>query len=282
MDDEFDVAESPPTILIANDQEWTARAIESIFAAQYRVVRAFTAREALEKAASSNPDLVILDQQLPDYSGVEVCRRLRADPRFGAALPIIITTAGPSGREQRLAAYAAGAWDFYGQPLDADALLHKATVYHKAYRDLSRIRQGLLVDPDTGLYTRRGLARRATEAMCEARRSGRTVACVGWSIATPGESAPVDRASRAMRIHGRAADAIGVIARGEFAIVAPGTDAAGAATLAHRFRDLLAQACDIPAAEVRTNVIVIDDPAAHATDGDALLQELATAAQAKQ
>ncbi|MGH7593037.1 MAG: response regulator, partial [Gemmatimonadales bacterium] len=108
-------ADEPRLILIANDQEWTSRAVESILAANgYQVVRASTALQAMDLLETHQPDLLILDLQLPDYSGTELCRRLRADPRFGQFLPVIITTAGPSGREQRLAAYQAGAWEFYG------------------------------------------------------------------------------------------------------------------------------------------------------------------------
>src|SRR5262245_2013772 len=89
-----------PLVLIANDQEWTARSVESIlFANGYRVLRTYTATETLEVAGTALPDMVILDQQLPDFSGGEVCRRLREDPRFGASLPVFITTAGPSGRQ---------------------------------------------------------------------------------------------------------------------------------------------------------------------------------------
>ena len=95
-------------VLIANDHEWTARSIETILVANgLRVVRTFTGHETLAAAARELPDLFILDHQLPDISGVAVCAALRADPRFGASAPIMITTAGPSGRQQRLAAYEA-------------------------------------------------------------------------------------------------------------------------------------------------------------------------------
>src|ERR1019366_9632360 len=97
--------ENGPLVLIANDQEWTGRAVESILVATgYRVVHALTATQALEVARRVSPDLAILDLQLPDFSGVEVCRQLRSDPQFGPSLPIIITTAGPSGRPQRATA----------------------------------------------------------------------------------------------------------------------------------------------------------------------------------
>ena len=98
-----DMSQRPPLVLIANDQEWSARSLESILAPNgYAVLRAYTGIQALERARTARPDLVILDAQMPDVHGVDVCRELRGDPRFSATTPIIITTAGPSGRTQRL------------------------------------------------------------------------------------------------------------------------------------------------------------------------------------
>lgn len=264
-----------PLILIANDQEWTARAVESILVANgYRVLRAFTARETLEIAASIDPDLVILDQQLPDFTGVEVCRRLRADPRFGAALPVIITTAGSSGRQQRLDAYAAGAWEFYGQPLDAEALLHKLRVYLAAYGHARRLRDSALIDTETGLYSRVGLARRATELLGEARRTGRAVACARWSM---GDDLGADRVAEVAGVfksQGRAADALGRIAPREFAIVAPDTGPDGAERMAERLRGILALAAGADSATVRASVLSVEDPVLLPEDGEALLIRL--------
>ena len=126
-------AAAPPLVLIANDQEWAARSLESILGPNgYSVIRAHTGRQALERARQAEPDLVILDAQMPDMHGIDICRALRDDPRFGATTPIIITTAGPSGRAQRLEAYRAGAWEFLGQPLDGEARLLKLRTYAQA------------------------------------------------------------------------------------------------------------------------------------------------------
>src|SRR5438552_14552522 len=98
----------PGRILIANDQEWAARSVETILVAEgYEVQRAYTGRQALQRALESPPDLVILDSQMPDLSGAEVCRQLLEDPRVGPATPIVLMTAGPAGRQQRLEALEA-------------------------------------------------------------------------------------------------------------------------------------------------------------------------------
>src|ERR671914_2695061 len=172
-------AQSTPLVLIANDQEWSARSLESILGPSgYSVVRAYTGLQALERARTAQPDIIILDAQMPDLHGFEVCRQLRSDPRFSANTPLIITTSGPSGRTQRLEAYRAGAWEFLGQPLDGEALLFKLNTFLQCKREVDALREENLLDPGTGLYNMRGLSRRAREIGAEAFRRRDPIACV--------------------------------------------------------------------------------------------------------
>ena len=81
-------APATPLVLIANDQEWSARSLESILGPSgYSVVRAYTGQQALERVRTAQPDIIILDAQMPDLHGFEVCRQLRSDPRFSANTP---------------------------------------------------------------------------------------------------------------------------------------------------------------------------------------------------
>jgi PleD family two-component response regulator len=177
-----DKAPAAPLVLIANDQEWSARSIESILGPNgYNVVRAYTGQQALERARTAQPDLIILDAQMPDMHGFEVCRALRSDPRFSATTPIVITTSGPSGRSQRLEAYQAGAWEFLGQPLDGESLLLKLATFLQSKREVDSLREESLLDPGSGLYNMRGLARRAKEIGAEAFRRRDPLACVVFS-----------------------------------------------------------------------------------------------------
>ena len=133
-------------ILIANDQEWTARSLESVLAPHgYEILRAFTGQQALDRVRSGQPALILLDAQLPDIHGFDVCRTLRSDPSTGPGVPIIITTAGPSGRAQKLEATRAGAWDFFGQPLDGELVLAKVETFLRAADALRAIRAEALM-----------------------------------------------------------------------------------------------------------------------------------------
>jgi PleD family two-component response regulator len=242
-----------PLVLIANDQEWSARSLESILSPNgFRVVRAFTAHQALEGVRQHQPDVIVLDAQMPDMHGFDVCRSLREDQLVGPATPIIITTAGPSGRSQRIEAFEAGAWEFFGQPLDGDTLLLKLRTFLRGKLELDRVSGETLLDPVSGLYSRRGLAHRAREMGSDASRRHEPLACVVLG-AEADETEPSDGVDdgasqldalvgQLLRRASRVSDAVGRIGSGEYAILAPSTGAAGATRLATRLGSALESA----------------------------------------
>ena len=77
----------------------------------------------------------------PDIPGIELCQRLRDDPELPPSTPIVMTTAGPASRTQRLDAYRAGVWEFLSQPVDAEALLLKLDAFVRAKREIDRSRE---------------------------------------------------------------------------------------------------------------------------------------------
>ncbi|MEO8448711.1 MAG: response regulator [Gemmatimonadota bacterium] len=236
-----DLGRDRPCVLIANDQEWAARSLGSLLEAEgFRVVRSFTGARALEQARKERPDLVVLDRQMPDVDGLEICRRLRSDPEFGPSLPVIITTAGPSGRATRMEAHKAGAWVFHGSPLDTELLLAQIRAFLAAKPAAGQAPEENLADPETGLYSARGLLRRAKEILSGPGRRGPPFACV---ILTPDlrESSPhvvAQRLENVLRRASRSADAIGRLGETQFGIVAPATGKAGAERLVSRLEGL--------------------------------------------
>lgn len=285
-------AASTPLVLIANDQEWSARSLESILGpAGYSVVRAYTGQQALERARTTRPDLVILDAQMPDMHGFEVCRALRADPRLGTTVPIIITTSGPSGRTQRLEAYRAGAWEFLGQPIDGEALLLRLNTFLQAKQEVDAHHDEQLIDPTTGLYNMRGLARRAREIGAAAFRRRESVACAVFSPELASDDGDVaeeemtrlaDQVGLVFQRAGRASDAIGRLGQAEFAVIAPGTGPDGIVRMATRFGTAV-EASPIPvrggerAVRLRTGYCAVPDFADAPIDAVELLLRATTA-----
>jgi len=242
-------ATRPLLVLIANDQEWSARSLETILGPRgYAVLRSYNARQTLDLARRVRPDVVIVDVRLPDGDGFEVCRTLRDPGYLGLATPILVTSSDPGHRGQQVAAYAAGAWDYVLLPLDGEVLIHKLDTFTAAKRETDRLREEGLLDPVTGLYNARGLARRAREIGAEASRRRDALACVAL-IPAPGDGSAFDDATSddvvsrvaerlggLLRRTGRTSDAVGRLGRTEFAIIAPATEAAGAQRLAERVR----------------------------------------------
>ncbi len=236
-----------PLILVANDHEWSARSLESILLPEgYGVVRAKSGKEALEAIDRTCPDLILLDLQMPDISGIDVCRLVREGSRFDPTVPVLITTAGTGGREARLEAIEAGAWDFLYQPIDRDILLAKFRVYLSARLAARDLRRAQLVDTTSGLYTVDGLVRRGEEMIADAKRHGHAIAWVvlrpfvtgengGVEGARDTEAAPLEGTmARLLQTSARRADAAGHLGDLEFALVAPRTESAGVHGLVNR------------------------------------------------
>ncbi len=77
---------------------------------------------ALPAAAAEKPDLILLDVNLPDMTGIEVCRALKADPRTGH-IPVLMLTGEARAVETRVEGLDAGADDYMFKPVSPRVLL---------------------------------------------------------------------------------------------------------------------------------------------------------------
>ena len=246
----IDAQGAPPLVLLANDQEWSSRSLESVLGPRgFATVRAFTGKQALDLIRTTRADAVIVDVGLPDISGLDVCRLLREEPAFQSGTPIILLTSGTPTRAQRLEAYRAGAWELLSEPYDIDALVLKLDLFVRAKREADRTLESGLLDPATGVYNARGLARRAREIGAEAARRRTGLACIAFAAHAEGaaagdssvdlDSLVVARLSEVCRQSARVSDAVGRLGRAELVIIAPFTDAAGAERIVSRVRTLV-------------------------------------------
>ncbi len=114
------------TILIVDDNEAHRYALaRSLGAAGFAITPARNGNEALALAAQEHPDLVLLDIHLPDVSGFEVCRRLKAEPQT-SRIPVAIHTASEAA-SAAVAAKDAGADAFLTYPVEP---VHLLSVIH--------------------------------------------------------------------------------------------------------------------------------------------------------
>lgn len=109
-------------ILIADDVATNRIVLKvKLGAAFYETLQAASGRETIMAAGDSRPDLVLLDVEMPDMSGIEVCRALKADP-VTRDIPVVMVTAFRD-MDRKMAALAAGADEVFWKPLDEVVLL---------------------------------------------------------------------------------------------------------------------------------------------------------------
>src|SRR5262245_29536836 len=111
----------PEKILVADDDLDSLKLIGLMLQRKgYEVIAANTGAQALAKAASERPDLVILDVMMPDLSGYEVCRQMRTTPET-QGIPIIMFTA-KTMIDDKVAGFEAGADDYLTKPTHPEEL----------------------------------------------------------------------------------------------------------------------------------------------------------------
>jgi len=111
-------------ILVVDDDKGATGLIETIIqSVGYEPIIVNESSEAMDVAAQSKPDLILLDLMMPQPTGFQLCRMLRATPGFRLT-PIIIITA-LDDTDSRLVAFGAGANDYLTKPFHVGDLIEK-------------------------------------------------------------------------------------------------------------------------------------------------------------
>lgn len=111
-----------PTIMVVDSIPTNLNLLNQILKGLYRVKTANHGNTALELAIAVPPDLILIDMLMPGLDGLEICRRLKANPAT-AKVPVIFTTANPIGLECEQRGFEAGAVDYVQKPVTAPTLL---------------------------------------------------------------------------------------------------------------------------------------------------------------
>src|SRR5213595_1840471 len=227
----------PPQLLIASHNHGAGSELLQLAERRgYAVRRAHSGAQALEQAHAAPPDLVVLDESLTDMDAFAATRALRDDDHVGPGTPLLLLSAQRPSSPQHHTALRAGVWEFLRHPFNAEEVAAKLDTYVLLKLDGDRARRETSIADAAGFYTVRGLALRAQELTLQAFHHAQPLACVALApITTDGQNAAAVRLlGRALRATARRSDAIGRVGPGEFAVIAPGTDRAGAVLLAQR------------------------------------------------
>ena len=115
------------TILVVEDVELNRDLLMQLLEDKYRLVLAADGIAALERAAATKPDLILMDLSLPRMDGWEAARRMKADATL-ARIPIIALSAhAMRSHEER--ARESGCDDFLTKPIDETLLFETIARY---------------------------------------------------------------------------------------------------------------------------------------------------------
>ncbi|MGA6108920.1 two-component system response regulator [Pseudomonas solani] len=166
-----DLFSHDPVILIVDDQATHIRVLSEAVRDLAAVHIANGGPGTLEIARSCRPDVVLLDIEMPQMNGFEICRAFKADPKLCDASIIFVTS--HSEAENELKALESGALGFIQKPLN----LPVVRAHVKAHLSLrEQAKRVAYVDALTGLPNRSLLKDRAAQALQKARRGEGKVA----------------------------------------------------------------------------------------------------------
>ena len=201
-------------------------------------------REGLDAAFSTQPDLILLDVEMPDLDGFEVCRRLKADA-CTSAIPVIFLS-GACSTEEKIRGLDLGAADYVAKPFDPAELRARVRVSLRTKYLLDLLARKAMIDGLTGLWNRAYFEQRLPAEQAMADRTGRALACLmidldGFKHAndTCGHAFGdhvLREAARAMSENCRAHDVVCRYGGDEFAVLLPDSTLEQAAVLAERIR----------------------------------------------
>jgi diguanylate cyclase (GGDEF)-like protein len=265
----------PPLVMIVTRQEWVSLSVETLFSPRgYAALHGdYTGAQAQQRLRETPVDLLVVDRDLRDMSGLDLCRMARQKALVTPTTPIVLLGAGAWPQEEKLEALRSGAWEVCSLPTDSEQLFVQVDTWVRAklWADTARI-QGLL-DPVTGLYNAQGLLRRVAEVGASAQRHARPLGCVVLSAelapeptrtlaGNGGAENAMATVAATLRAQGRASDTIGRLSGTEFVIVAPDTDPAGVRGLVKRLRtaiDTMSATAGSPALRVRFGAYAVSN-----------------------
>lgn len=238
------------SILLVDDDPTVIRIFSRILCGFTPLRFATTGRTALKLARESAPDLVLLDVEMPDLSGFEICKAFKKDALL-AAVPIIFIT-GHDSPQLAAIGLQLGAADFIGKPPSASLLLARVKTYQQLKQLSDTVRSAVTMDFLTGALTRRRFEKAVSQDWLRTQRAERPLALLLADIddfaalnARAGEEAG-DGCLRAVAdalrsITRRSDDVLGRYAGGQFALFLPDTTRQAAEAVARRAVEAVAQ-----------------------------------------
>jgi len=158
------------TVLVVDDQQDNIDLMSEMLEDNDMVAfAADNGQEAFEIACREQPDVIVLDVQMPGMNGYEVCDLLKKETAT-MNIPVIFLTATHNSEDNIVRGLDLGAYDYVTKPFREAELVARIKVMAKIKQTEDIVREESYTDPLTGLYNRRFLEKRFEEELSRARR----------------------------------------------------------------------------------------------------------------
>ena len=139
-------------VLIVDDEQMSRMLLESILESVFTCFTAESGEEAIACCKANLPDLVLLDMNMPDINGLDVCTALKASPETNHIPVIFVTSTMDIDSEN--ACWEVGASDFVMKPVNASTLTHRIKTHLQNKLRTEFLEMMTFHDQLTGLYNR--------------------------------------------------------------------------------------------------------------------------------
>jgi two-component system, cell cycle response regulator len=241
------IPEVPNTnrVLVIDDSEPIHKLIEARLGPEgLDVTSELDGERGVERAIAEKPDLILLDIDLPDVDGFEVCRQLKDHPDT-KDIPVIFLT-GTTSTDSKVRGLDLGAVDYVTKPFDQVELRARVRAALRTKRLQDLLEHQSFLDGLTGLWNRGYLDQRVESELNIARRYGRPVSLILLDIDhfkqindTHGHlfgDIVLQGAAECLPIYARRSDIVTRYGGEEFAVLLADTGLRAAAYVAERLR----------------------------------------------
>lgn len=230
-----------PEILIVDDDASVVVSLRQVLREMGRIRFAGNGADALALVAETRPTLIVLDVELPDISGIEVCRKLKSQ-KSTADIPVLfITSHRESGFEEQV--FAAGAADYITKPLNPVVVAARTKMQLKYRAAIDLLESQARIDSLTGLANRRQFDEVLRDELRRARREPAPISLMMIDVdefkiyndhfGHPAGDACLARVAEVLfSVARRPADLAARYGGEEFGIILPNTEQEGAQAIA--------------------------------------------------
>lgn len=238
-------AADKPRILIVDDERFNLNTLHGLLKDDYKIMVATGGDQALKAAVTGRPDLILLDINMPEMDGYEVCRRLKEDA-LTKGVPVIFIT-GLTDADDETKGLELGAADYITKPFNLSVVRARVRTQLRLKQQSDLLESYAFRDGLTGLANRRAFDERAASEWSRCQRAALPLSAImidvdhfklyndSYGHAQGDECLRSVAQALAQRIH-RAGDLLARYGGEEFVVLLPNTAHADALTVGESLR----------------------------------------------